>query len=207
MWLFHVVSLGETALLGMQGVMGTKERCVSWPWCFVVVFLDLWMKGNWACRVKSFLWLLKVLYVGLTPSGWTRYCSPNSKYWRRFFSPGPSSSDLRHRQVARLTTPTPTWHMTMKMNEIKYAVFSANWQPRVPKYNWVNWQWAGFTNHNKHRHSGRNTHFQRRITDCSIVFQINKYVNLACFLNICKHIMVFLCFSRVKILHTAPLMF
>ncbi len=51
----------------------------------------------------------------------------------------------------------------------------------------------------------RNAHFQRRITDCGIVFQINKYVNLACFLNICKHIMVFLCFSRVKNLHTAPL--
>ncbi len=93
----------------------------------------------------------------------------------------------------------------MTLNEIKYAVFSANWQPGVPKYNWVNWQWAGFTNHNKHRYSGPNPHFQRRITDCSIVFQINNYVNLACFLNICKHIMVFLCFSRVKILHTAPL--
>ncbi len=26
----------------------------------------------------------------------------------------------------------------------------------------------------------RTAHFQRRITDCSIVFQINKYVNLAC---------------------------
>ncbi len=51
----------------------------------------------------------------------------------------------------------------------------------------------------------RTAHFQRRITDCSIVFQINKYVTLTCFLNICKHIMVFLCFSRVKILHTAPL--
>ncbi len=93
----------------------------------------------------------------------------------------------------------------MTMNEMKYAVFSANWQPGVPKYNWVNWQWAGFTNHNKHRHSGPDAHIQRRITDCSIVFQINKYVNLTCFLNICKHIMVFLCFSRVKILHTAPL--
>ncbi len=84
-------------------------------------------------------------------------------------------------------------------------MFSGNWQPGVPKYNWVNWQWAGFTNHNKHRHSGPKAHFQRRITDCSIVFQINKYVNLTCFLNVCKHIMVFLCFSRVKILHTAPL--
>ncbi len=84
-------------------------------------------------------------------------------------------------------------------------MFLANWQPGVPKYNWVNWQWAGFTNHNKHRHSGRNAHFQRRITECSIVFQINKYVTLTCFLNVCKHIMVFLCFSRVKILHTAHL--
>ncbi len=141
-----------------------------------------------------------MLYVGLTPSGCTRYCSPNSKYWRRFFSPGPSSSDLKQRQDARLTTPTGT-----SAHTIKYAVFSANWQPGVPKYNWVNWQWEGFTNHNKHRHSGPDAHFQRRITDCSIVFQINKYVNLTCFLNICKHIMVFVCFSRVKILHTAPL--
>ncbi len=41
--------------------------------------------------------------------------------------------------------------------------------------------------------------------DCSIVFQINKYANLAFFLNICKLIMVFLCFSRVKNLHTANL--
>ncbi len=41
-------------------------------------------------------------------------------------------------------------HMqVMTMNEIKYAVFTANWQPVVPKYNWVNWQWAGFTNQNK----------------------------------------------------------
>ncbi len=38
-----------------------------------------------------------------------------------------------------------TWRW-MKWN----TAFSANWQPGVPKYNWVNWQWAGFTNHNKH---------------------------------------------------------
>ncbi len=61
------------------------------------------------------------------------------------------------------------------MNEMKYAAFSANWQPGVPKYNWVNWQWAGFTNHNKHRHSGpEHTFSKENITDCSIVFQINK---------------------------------
>ncbi len=84
------------------------------------------------------------------------------------------------------------------MNDMKYAVFFANWQPVVPKYNWLNWQWPGFTNQNRDRHSGPERTFQRRITDCSIVFLIEKYVNLACFLNICKHIMVFLCFSRVK---------
>lgn len=50
MWLFHVVSLGETVLPGMQGVMGTMERCVSW--CFVVVFWDHCMNGDWACGVK-----------------------------------------------------------------------------------------------------------------------------------------------------------
>ncbi len=93
----------------------------------------------------------------------------------------------------------------MTMNEIKYAVFSANWQPGVPKYNWVNWQWAGFKTITNTDIPGRNVHFQRRITDCSILFQINKYVNLTCFLNVCKHIMVFVCFSRVKILYTAPL--
>ncbi len=43
-------------------------------------------------------------------------------------------------------------HMTT-MNEMKYAVFSTNWQPGVPKYNWVNWQWEGFTNQNIYRHS------------------------------------------------------
>ncbi len=94
----------------------------------------------------------------------------------------------------------------MTMNEMKYAVFSANWQPGVPKYNWVNWQWGGFTTKTQTDIPGQKAHFQRRITDCSIVFQINKYVKLACFLNICKHIMVFLCFSRVKNVHTAPLM-
>ncbi len=93
----------------------------------------------------------------------------------------------------------------MTMNDIKYAVFSANWQPGVPKYNWVNWQWAVSQTITNTDITGRNAHFQWRITDCSIVFQINKYVNLACFLNICKHIMVFLCFSRVKNLPTAPL--
>ncbi len=113
-----------------------------------------------------------------------------------FFFHQPLLLRFEHTQVARLRHQQERAHMTM--NEIKYPVFSANWQPRVPKYNWVNWQWVGFTNH-----MACNAHL--RITDCSIVFQINKYVNLACFLNICKHIMVFLCFSRVKILHTAPL--
>ncbi len=64
----------------------------------------------------------------------------------------------------------------MTMNEITYAVFSANWQPGVPKYNWVNWQWAGFLKKKKTETDilAQNAHFQRRITDCSIVFQIKK---------------------------------
>ncbi len=45
-----------------------------------------------SCSMSS----LKVLYVGLIQ---------NSKYWRGFFSPGLSSSDLTHMQVARLMTP------------------------------------------------------------------------------------------------------
>ncbi len=59
----------------------------------------------------------------------------------------------------------------------------------------------------KNRHSDTEHAFQSRITGSSIVFQRNKYVNLACFLNICKCIMVFLCFSTVKkiIIHTVPL--
>ncbi len=92
------------------------------------------------------------------------------------------------------------------MNDMKYTVFSANWQPGVLKYNWVNWQWAGFTNQNRDWHSGPECTFSKENNWLAFFFQINKYVNLACFLNICKHIMVFLCFSRVKNLHTAPLM-
>ncbi len=64
-----------------------------------------------------------------------------------------------------------------------------------PKYNWVNWQWAGFTSHNKHWHSGPECTFSK---ENNIAFQINNYDNLACFLNFCKHLMVFLCFIRVS---------
>ncbi len=92
----------------------------------------------------------------------------------------------------------------MTMNEMKCSVFSANWQPGVPKYNGRGQVSQTITNTDI---LGRTTHFQRRITDCSIVFQINKYVNLICFLNVCKHIMFLFCFSSVKILHTAPLIF
>ncbi len=92
---------------------------------------------------------LKVLYVGLAVQ--------IQNIGDGFFSPGPSSSDLTHKQVARHQQERA--HMTM--NEIKNAVFSANWQPGVPKYNWVNWQRAGFTNHNKHRDSGPDRTFSK----------------------------------------------
>ncbi len=51
--------------------------------------------------------------------------------------------------------------MHMTMNKMKYAVFFANWQPRVPKYNWVNWQWAGFINQNRDQHSGPECTFSK----------------------------------------------
>ncbi len=75
----------------------------------------------------------------------------------------------------------------MTMNDMKYTVFSTNWQLGMLKYNWVYWQWADFTNQNI---PTRNALFQRRITDCSRVFQINNYVNLTCydiFYNIFLH--------------------
>ncbi len=62
-------------------------------------------------------WRFKGAVCRIDIDGWTRYCSPNSKYWRRFFSPGPSSSDLTHRQVDRLTTPTGT--SAHEWNEIR----------------------------------------------------------------------------------------
>ncbi len=43
-------------------------------------------------------------------------------------------------------------HMTM--NEIKYAVFSANWQTSLINSNWVILLWAGYTDQNIYRHSG-----------------------------------------------------
>ncbi len=46
---------------------------------------------------------LKVLYVGLT-----RLNLAVQNIGVGFFSPGPSYSDLKHMQVARLTTPTGT---------------------------------------------------------------------------------------------------
>ncbi len=52
----------------------------------------------------------------------------------------------------------------MTMNEMKNAVFSANWQPGVPKYNWVNWQWAAFTNQIKIK----SNHFYCHITTAHV---------------------------------------
>ncbi len=49
----------------------------------------------------------------------------------------------------------------MTMYDMKYAVFSTNWQPGVPKYNWVNWQWTGFTKQNRDRHSGPERTFSK----------------------------------------------
>ncbi len=79
------------------------------------------------------------------------------------------------------------------------TAISDNWQPGVSKYYWLNWQWAeSHSKKNKNRHSDMEWTFQSRITSCSIVFRRNTFVNLACFLNICRHIMEMLCFSTVK---------
>lgn len=45
--------------------------------------------------------------------------------------------------------------------------------------------------------------FQSCETGEALIFRRNNYVNLACFLNICKHVMVFYAFCTVKKLHTA----
>ncbi len=67
----------------------------------------------------------------------------------------------------------------MMMNDMKCAVFSTNWQTGVPKYNWLIWQLAGFTNQNRPTfRPGMHILKGEQLTDCSIVFQINKYVNL-----------------------------
>ncbi len=92
--------------------------------------------------------LLKVLYVGLTAELGIAVQIQNIG---EVFLTRPLLLRLAH-----------TSCQINDMNEIKYAVFSANWQPGVPKYNWVNWQWAGFTNHNKHRHSGPDRTFSKK---------------------------------------------
>ncbi len=58
------------------------------------------------------------------------------------------------------------------------------------------------TDQNKNRHSDTEHTFQSRITGALFFGETN--VNLACFLIICKHIMIFLCFITVKKLHTDP---
>ncbi len=56
---------------------------------------------------------LKVLYVGFKLVLQSKY-----KILERFFSPGPSSSDLEHTQAVRLTTPTGTRAHDDDSNEI-----------------------------------------------------------------------------------------
>ncbi len=55
----------------------------------------------------------------------------------------------------------------------------------------------------KNRHSDMKHTFQSKINGCSTVFKI--YNMRTCFLNICYHDMVFVCFSTVKKWHKSPL--
>ena len=61
---------------------------------------------------------------------------------------------------------------------------------------------CSITDQNKNKQFSLETHILKKITGCISVFQRNNYVDLACFLNICKQIMVFLCFSRVKVTYS-----
>ncbi len=87
----------------------------------------------------------------------------------------------------------------MMMNDMNYACFLPTGNPGA-EIQLGKLAVGGF-------HKTKTKHFQRRITDCSIVFQINNSVNLACFLNIMVYMvyMVSHIIGRVKNLHTAPL--
>ncbi len=54
------------------------------------------------------------------------------------------------------------------------------------KYYWVNEQWAESHRPKQKQTFWHRSTFQNRTTGCSIVFQRNKYVNLACVFSICK---------------------
>ncbi len=150
-------------------------------------------------------------YVILTASGWNGCWSPNSKYWRELFLPPPSSSvGCQTEEVNELIYPRFNIPLLIELfrwmprhfksgricdlwaslfahfHGCNTLLFSANWQPGVLECYWVNWQWAESHSPKQNRHSDTECTFQNRITGCSIVFQRNKYANLACFLNISK---------------------
>ncbi len=76
----------------------------DWHYMRSYLFFNVW---TFRTRISDSVCKdLKGAVCRIDTSGWTRYCSPNCKYWRGFFSPGPS--DLMHAQDARLTTPTGT---------------------------------------------------------------------------------------------------
>ncbi len=108
-----------------------------------------------------------------------------------------------HTQVARLNTPTGTSAHDNEWNEMLYVFCQL--ATRRAETQLGKLALGGFHKPKQTDISDQNAFSKENISDCSIDFQLNKYVNLACFLNICKHIMVCLCFSTVRILHTAPL--
>ncbi len=132
---------------------------------------------------------------GAVCNGWTKYCSPNSKYWRGFFT---------RTILLRLDVHTGCQINYTNRNECTWRWIQLNVLYCPPTGN------PGFRNtigklavcrfHKpKHRSIFRPwMHISRRITDCSTVFQINMYVNLACFLKICKYIMIFYASVELK---------
>ncbi len=68
---------------------------------------------------------------------------------------------------------------------LEHAVFSTNWQPGV-EILLGKWAVGGVTQTKTKTDILTQKHISNRTTGCSIVFQRNKYVNLACVFSICK---------------------
>ncbi len=109
---------------------------------------------------------------GAQLSRWTRYFGPNSKYWRVFFFTRPLLFILEAPSLAASMTEMKTHvfcQLATRGAEIQLGkTGSGRVTQTKTETDFPTW----------------NARFQRRVTDRNIVFQIKKYVNLACFLQI-----------------------
>ncbi len=79
-----------------------------------------------------------------------------------------------HKSQYELKYFSSLFHQVCWLPWLQCILFSTNWQPRMLKSYWVNWQWAESHKPNKNRHSDTEHTFQCRITGCSIVNQRNQ---------------------------------